>query len=254
MRMLFAADLHYVLKQFDWVMAQAADYDAVIIGGDLLDLGSALDLDIQIVVIGKYLERLRGLTRLFVSSGNHDGDRRDTSGELVARWIVEAKSPQAFVDGDSVELEGILISVCRWWDGPVSRAEVESQLARDAERPKSKWIWIHHAPPNHSPVSWTGRTDGGDEVLSEWVDRYQPDVVLSGHIHNAPFYPDGSWIDRRGRTWVFNPGRQLGPRPAIIALDLEQMTAEWRSQEGHELRQLGVEPGPGLTDLSAAGA
>jgi hypothetical protein len=32
MRMLFAADLHYVLKQFDWVMAQAADYDAVIIG------------------------------------------------------------------------------------------------------------------------------------------------------------------------------------------------------------------------------
>jgi Icc-related predicted phosphoesterase len=43
MKMLFAADLHYTLKQLDWLVANAGRYDLVNIGGDLLDLGSALD-------------------------------------------------------------------------------------------------------------------------------------------------------------------------------------------------------------------
>jgi Icc-related predicted phosphoesterase len=40
MKMLFVADLHYTLKQLDWLVANAGDYDLVVIGGDLLDLGS----------------------------------------------------------------------------------------------------------------------------------------------------------------------------------------------------------------------
>ena len=55
MRMLFVANLHYTLKQLDWLVANAGCYDLVIIGGDLLDLGSALDFDLQIVVVEKYL-------------------------------------------------------------------------------------------------------------------------------------------------------------------------------------------------------
>src|SRR6185295_7398235 len=76
MRMLFVADLHYALKQFDWLIANASKYDVVVIGGDLLELASALDIDVQIVVMEKYFERLRQITRLVVSSGNHDGNHR----------------------------------------------------------------------------------------------------------------------------------------------------------------------------------
>ncbi len=54
MKMLFVADLHYALKQFDWLVANAANFDPIIIGGDLLDLGSNLDFDVQIVVVEKY--------------------------------------------------------------------------------------------------------------------------------------------------------------------------------------------------------
>jgi Icc-related predicted phosphoesterase len=78
-------------------------------------------------------------------------------------------------------------------------------------------------------VSWTGKKFAGDAHLVEWIQRFQPDLVLSGHIHNAPFYPDGSWIDRVGATWVVNPGRQIGPMPAFIEFDLDAMTAEWVS-------------------------
>ena len=76
MRILFVADLHYELKQFDWLMAHAAEFDAVIIGGDLLELGSSLEPDVQVVVVEKYLSRLCQQTRLLVCSGNHDGDGR----------------------------------------------------------------------------------------------------------------------------------------------------------------------------------
>ena len=67
-KMLFAADLHYTLKQLDWLVANAERYDLVIIGGDLLDLGSALDFDVQIVVVEKYLRRIRRYAPLLVKA------------------------------------------------------------------------------------------------------------------------------------------------------------------------------------------
>jgi len=238
MKLLFVADLHYELKQFDWLIARAADYDAVIIGGDLLELASALDTDVQIVVVEKYLKRLAQKTRLLVSSGNHDGDARSAADESICTWLQDVRADVLHVDGDSVQIGDALITICPWWDGPISRNQIAQQLAVDAAKPKKRWIWIHHAPPENSPVSWTGKKFGGDEFLVEWIKQYQPDVVLSGHIHNAPFVADGSWIDRIGQTWVFNPGRQIGPFPSFLVFDLDQMTMEWISLEEQEQRSL----------------
>ena len=240
MRMLFVADLHYGLKQFDWLIANAPDYDTMVIGGDLLDLSSSLDLDTQIVVVEKYLRRIAQRTRLLVSSGNHDGDGRTAAQESVCRWLHDVKGAQLFVDGDSVEIGGTLVTICAWWDGAESRAEVEQLLAQDAAREKRQWIWIYHSPPEGSPVSWTGQKSAGDEVLTEWIARFAPDVVLSGHIHNAPFYADGAWIDRLGKTWVLNAGRQIGPKPSYVILDFDKMSARWVSAEEEGTRELAV--------------
>ena len=247
MRILFVADLHYELKQFDWLMAHAADFDAVIIGGDLLELGSRLETDVQIVVVEKYLARLCQQTRLLVSSGNHDGDARSAANESICNWLRDLKTGQLFVDGDSVEMGDVLITICPWWDGPVSRAEVESLLAKDAQIPKRCWIWIHHSPPDKSPVSWAGKKFGGDEFLVEWIQRFQPDLVLSGHIHNAPFHSKGAWNDRLGKTWVFNPGRQIGPCPTYLIFDLDQMSVEWVSLEDQARQQLDVPAGGAIS-------
>src|ERR1700761_1819280 len=101
MRMLFVADLHYSLRQFDWLTAHAGQYDLVIIGGDLLDLGSALDFDVQIVVVEKYLQRIRQNTRLLVNSGNHDGDSRNAADESFAGWLRTIRAEGLFVDGET---------------------------------------------------------------------------------------------------------------------------------------------------------
>src|ERR1700733_193352 len=99
MKILFVADLHYALKQFDWLTANAARYDLAVIGGDLLDLGSSLDLAGQIVVIEKYLCRRRRQTQLLVSSVNHDCNTRSAANESVCKWLHDVKTDQLFVDG-----------------------------------------------------------------------------------------------------------------------------------------------------------
>ena len=243
MRMLFVADLHYSLKQFDWLAANSANYDIVVIGGDLLDLSSPLDFEVQIVVVEKYLNRIRQRTDLLVSSGNHDGDSRNANDESVAQWLREAKVDRLFVDGDSVEYSGIRLTICPWWDGPLSRAEVKALLTREAENRPHLWIWIYHPPPANSPVCFTGAKFAGDEFLLEWIELFAPDIVLSGHIHNAPFYPEGSWMERIGKTWVFNPGRQTGCCPTYISFDFDSMTAKWVSFEGESIRRLTVADG-----------
>ena len=49
----------------------------------------------------------------------------------------------------------------------------------------------------------------------------------AGHIHQAPWVDGGSWHDRLGSTWVFNPGKQVGPVPPHITFDTEAGTADW---------------------------
>lgn len=241
MRILYVADLHYSLKQFDWLLAQAESHDVVVIAGDLLDLAGVLEPQVQVVVVEKYLARLAARRPLIVSSGNHDGDRRSAADESVAGWLVAARGARVHVDGDSVEIGGTLFTVCPWWDGPVSRDELERQLERDAARRTGRWVWVHHAPPDRTPISWTGRKFAGDAYLGGWIERYRPDLVLSGHIHNSPFLEGGSWYARVGQTWGFNPGRQIGPVPTFITIDLERGVASWMSFQG----PVGLELGPG---------
>ena len=87
MKILAVSDLHFGLKQFDWVVQQAERYDLVIIAGDLLDIGGHLDLDSQITIVVKYLRSISAKTRLLVCSGNHDGDEKNDAQEFIARWL-----------------------------------------------------------------------------------------------------------------------------------------------------------------------
>ena len=150
MRLLFVADLHYSLKQFDWLLAHAREYDVAVIGGDLLDLSSPLDPDVQITIVEKYLSLLRRDVRMVVSSGNHDGDSRNAADESVAEWLRAARAERLHVDGDSFDLGDTRITVCPWWDGPESCAQLEALLEAEAGHVQSRWLWIHHAETTES--------------------------------------------------------------------------------------------------------
>ena len=234
MRLLAVADLHYSLPQFDWVLEVAPDFDVVVLAGDLLELASIVDRRAQAIVVRKYFDRLRAVTRLVICSGNHDLDSPQESGEKVAKWLAASPYDGIITDGESIQLDGILITVCPWWDGPITRAGIAVQLGEAAKTERKLWIWIHHAPPDKSPTSWGGQRYFGDTELAQWIVEYKPDIVLSGHVHQSPFVKDGSWVDRIGNTWVFNAGQQFGAPPTHIIIDTEAGEALWFSSAGNQ--------------------
>ena len=238
MKCLLISDLHYALKQFDWVSTVAKGFDVVVIAGDHLDISSSVEVRVQITVILTYLKRLRAQTRLIVCSGNHDLDARNAAGEKFAKWISKVRQLGLPTDGDCLTVDGTLFTICPWWDGPQTREEVGMQIARDAEKPKDQWVWVYHAPPEGSPTSWDGQKHFGDASLVRWIEQYRPDIVLTGHIHQSPFRQGGSWVDQLGSTWVFNSGRQIGPCPTHIVFNTDEQMALWFSLAGAEVVQL----------------
>jgi Icc-related predicted phosphoesterase len=233
-RVLLVSDLHYSLRQLDWLVTAAPDFDLVVLAGDHLDISSSVEVDAQIVVVLRYFEMLAGLVPVIASSGNHDLTGADANGERAALWLDEARPLGVVTDGDSLLLGDTLITVCPWWDGPAGSVAVVAQLAADAARRPARWIWVYHWPPAASPTSWTGSKYYGDADLAQWIADFQPDIVLTGHVHEPPFKSGGSWADRIGRTWVFNAGRQIGATPTRIELDLDEHRATWVSLMGVE--------------------
>jgi len=237
MRILLASDLHYKLRQYDWLLSAAPDFDAVVIAGDHIDAQSSLPGAVQIAALSATFSALAQRSRVLVCSGNHDLNAWNGQGEKVANWLAAVRSEALAVDGDTVRIDGTLFTVCPWWDGPHARHDVERMLERAGKERSGHWIWVYHAPPE-GLLSWTGKRHYGDSVLPELIRRFSPTAVLCGHIHEAPFKSGGSWIDRIGDTWLFNAGRQIGDIPARIEIDFGQQAARWISLAGVEERSL----------------
>ena len=230
-RILAVSDLHLHPARLDWVIDRAERYDLLVVAGDTLDTAVVRAGDP--VEINRFIERLADRTRVAICSGNHDLDSVDSHGERVCRWISHAAGVGVAVDGDVLLTPELSVSVCGWWDGPVGAERLRRQVL-DHERlaGERRRIWVHHAPVADSPIAWDGRRDRGDRHLARLVDDLTPDIVISGHVHQAPFADGGDWHDRRGSALLLNPGQPTGGRPAAIEIDLAADTATWHSSIG----------------------
>jgi predicted phosphodiesterase len=97
MKILCVSDLHYSLKQLDWLASASshATCDLIIIAGDLMELGSYVESDIQAAVIERYFWKICQHVPLVVCSGNHDlVDEGD--GTRSADWLAELAIPRAY--------------------------------------------------------------------------------------------------------------------------------------------------------------
>src|SRR6478752_5295258 len=179
MQILLVSDLHYTLKQLDWVSSVAGEFDLVVLAGDHLDIASIVEPDAQIAVVLEYLARMATKTTVVASSGNHDLNARNEFDERSAVWLDAAREYGVFVDGTHVVTDDVIVTVCPWWDGPRTCALVDQQLAADAGLVGDRlWIWVYHAPPENSPTSWTGKRYYGDTELVAWIEQHGPGIVL----------------------------------------------------------------------------
>ncbi len=232
MEILLVSDLHYSLRQLDWVVDVASEHDLVVIAGDLLAINSAVEPDAQIAVVLQYLARIASITTLAVCSGNHDLNAQNKLGERAALWLDAARDAGVHTDGTNIVTDDVFITVCPWWDGPKTREQVAQMFASDARTVGNRmWIWAYHAPPNGSPTSWTGKRSYGDDDLNAWIEQYQPALVCCGHVHQSPWADGGGWSDHIGGTWVVNSGHEGGPVPPHVVIDTDARAMRWFSAE-----------------------
>ncbi|MCD6319753.1 MAG: metallophosphoesterase [Candidatus Desulfofervidaceae bacterium] len=62
-------------------------------------------------------------------------------------------------------------------------------------------ILVSHTPPYGTNVDIVGRGEHvGSRVIREFIEKYQPEVCLTGHIHESRN------VDKIGKTIILNPG------------------------------------------------
>jgi Icc-related predicted phosphoesterase len=240
-RVLLVSDLHYELPKFDWILERAGEFDLLVVAGDLLSASSVVPLDVQIGVALEYLNRFVAKVPTVACSGNHDLDDRGDDGEKLTAWIQEARRAGVVVDGDSTTIGDWTITACAWWEGPATLAHLEDALARATEERAARWMWVYHSPPD-GPLSLTGARSVGDPELPRLLERFHPDVVLCGHVHESPFVSGGGWVAQRSGAWLFNSGQLHGADPAHIVIDLDRGDASWWSYEGSDETRFEVGP------------
>ena len=220
MRILHVSDLHLRLDWFAWVTAQAHQYDAIAISGDLLN---------QFDKTPSQVETWSSLLKAFpcsvarpllICSGNHDvlPDIRNAKRLLSSAWLRDLSRPGLVVDEET-------------WAG-TPRIGVVPWCGR----PQAPWTWpesaeivVVHAPPAGTSlaVAPNSARDDGDPEVTDAIREYQPRLVLSGHVHEPQ-----KWHTFLGRTLCLNPGCDPTAKlPQHIVIDTKAGWAEWHCPE-----------------------
>ena len=196
MRCLVVADLHYSLPQFDWLLAAAPrvrhrDFCRRRARYRIVRRFSRPDRGGEEIPV-----LLSGMTRVILCSGNHDLDERSAEGEKIARWVGDVRELGIACDGDDLTI-GDRASRCA--HGGTGAGQGPHRIPAATPPPSGR---------NAGSGCITRRRRIRDELGRQAVLRRRrtgamdraipPSMVISGHVHQSPFIPDGSWFDRLG--------------------------------------------------------
>jgi uncharacterized protein len=155
--------------------------------------------------------------RLIVIPGNEDGD--DILSVLDQHSFVE-NVDESVVDLSDFKIGGLGYSNQTPWDTPRELNEDEIRVRLDRLRsalgPPEKSIALIHVPPLASGLDWApelirrddgeldfvpgGQTTVGSLEVRNFIEGYQPLMVVSGHCH------DSQGFRRIGPSFCVNPG------------------------------------------------
>jgi len=190
----------------------------VILSGDLTNSGGVAQASKVVEAVAAYNPRILG------QIGNMDQ-------EPVQAWL-DAKGMG--IHARAVELAPGLALMGVGWSGPTpfsTPSEVpDAQLGKwlDEAYQTAKTfghvILVSHTPPFGSKADVVGSgAHVGSVAVRDFIERTQPDVCLTGHIHES------RGVDRLGRTVVVNPGDLASGGYALIIYDGGGVTARLKT-------------------------
>lgn len=115
------------------------------------------------------------------------------------------------------------------FDGPRPGETIEDALEELGRlSPPERTIYSLHTPPYGTHCdTMEGGAHVGSRALRRFLERHQPPLSLSGHIHEAPRV-SGAYLDRVGRTLVVNPGQFEGKQFCAVTFDVRDVEGTLR--------------------------
>ncbi|MGA1795316.1 MAG: metallophosphoesterase [bacterium] len=168
--------------------------DCVVITGDLTNTGGIERAKMVIDHVRRYN------TAVFAQAGNFD--RREVESFLQGLGI--SIHGNGIIQG-TIGIFGVGGSNPTPFNTPNEFAEheIHSLILQGYRTVKDApcTLFVPHAPPYDTAVDMVRSGEHvGSTAVREFIELYQPDVCVTGHIH------EGKGEDRIGRTHVVNPG------------------------------------------------
>ncbi len=207
-------DIHENTSALD-LIPNLAEAEAVIITGDITNRGGRESVDRVIRAVSEINPRILALPGNMDTSNVHDYlSQRGMNFHLDVRELapgiglmgVGQSPPTPFNTPGEVPDE----TIGRWLDETHARAGQFDKL-----------IVPVHVPPYNTKTDMLN--DGehvGSPLVRAFLKRTQPDLVLTGHIHESRA------VDTIGRTLVLNPGMLAGGGFIRIELEDGKLTAK----------------------------
>lgn len=168
MKLLHCSDLHFTQSWYTWITTQQESYDVICLTGDFLDMTQVTPIHEQILWVRSWFSSIT--KPIFVCSGNHDFDEKDS-----VEWL--RNIPNVYADGMIKTIDGIKFGCIPY-------------LATDYDSFEACNVLLAHVPPAKTKTAMDRKKkqDWGDRDLARLLTHrlLQPKVLLCGHVHE-PF-------------------------------------------------------------------
>lgn len=207
MRLAYLVDIHERFSLVSTNLSRIGELDALVLGGDLTNAGTAEDAERALV------EWQASVPRLFAVAGNMDSPAIDTRLREL-----DISLDQAGVVVEDIGFFGVSAAPVSSLRTPYELDEEELtrriDVAFEQVVGSSRQIFCPHAPPRGTACDRL--RDGqhvGSTAVRAFIEREQPDLVLCGHIHES------RGVDRIGKSRIVNPGPASAGHYARIDTD-----------------------------------
>jgi len=209
------SDIHGSYAKVAEMLAREISFDALIIAGDLTTNGSPREAEEALKLFHQFGKPIISV------AGNMDPVTLEPTFESMS----------SYVNG-----RGIIIDEAGFFGvsgSPFTPMNTPYELSEETimERAEAGWkdvesarwkIFIPHAPPYKTAIDrLLSGNHVGSKAIRTFIEQHQPDVVVSGHIHEA------RGVDTIGNSQVVNCGPAEKGYFVTIAID-NQITVEVR--------------------------
>ncbi|MBI4138943.1 metallophosphoesterase [Candidatus Uhrbacteria bacterium] len=188
--------------------------------------------------IKKFKEDVPG-GRVLLILGNDDVvECRESIERLEHKGLITSISERTVELGNGLKIAGYPFVhmgeglFYRGWDKP--EEEIEGELSKlETGSDPEKTIFVVHTPPAQTHLDQSFNDNHyGSLGMRRWLGKSRKHLVLSGHIHEAPFLNGGVWRETVDGTLCMQPGAWHDQGLCAIIFDLENPgQAHWIHNE-----------------------